>query len=196
MQIKNNYIYIVFLCFIFSSCKSQQLPNKLNAETVIGVPKSYKSLSDNYSNKLILTAINTIYKKIKLVVNDSSFYFPDVYEMDSLNSEIKIKEKVLLFLNSNDSNQIAKKIKNWCDAYLLLDGFLSTNTNIYFEEFVLKEKRFTVIKHYFMTKEQNINSLSLSQSQMLYLDFTSFLSEYKINERVAILNNAIKSKNW
>jgi|GEM_PF-3072742 len=195
MQIRN-YLIITVLCyFVFTGCKSQPV-KYANTVTVKSLPKAYQSLSENYSNKLVLLSINTIYHRVKLNVNDSVFDFPNIYELDSLNDELKIKDKVLDFFNLHDSAQVVKKIKNWCDSYLLIDAFFSINSDIYFEELALKEKRFAAIKHYFTTKEQDINSLSISQSQMLYLDFANFLSQYTINDRIMILNNAIESKNW
>jgi hypothetical protein len=195
MKIRNYHICIAFFCLIFSSCKSQQTV-KENSTIFRDMPKVYQTLSQTYSDKLLLTSINSIYNRVKLNINDAIFDFPDIYELDSLNDATKIKVKLLSFFNLHDSIFISKKIKNWCDSYLLLDAFLNANPNIYFEEIAIKDRRFSIINHYFMTKGQDINSLSSSQSQMLYLDFSNFLSNYPINERVSILNNAIKSKNW
>lgn len=190
---KYHLLFLVYLCFSIAACKSQAT-DSIERNTCDSIPNTYQKLSEKYSDKLILTSINSIYNRLQLKLNDSLFSFPDIYELDSLSTQA-IRNQSLNFFKLHDSSSIVSTIDNWCNTYLLLDNFLAKNKQLYFEDIVLKNKHF-YIGHYFTSKYQNINSLSVSQEQMLYLDFVNYLSKYSINERVALLNKTASSTNW
>jgi hypothetical protein len=191
---KRYLILFIVTLYFNAACKSQVNSNVYTGEVTSNI-KSYDQLSEKYSDKLLLTSINTLYKRVTIKFNDSTtFDFPDIYQIDSLNRQ-SIKDSLWSFLKINNSDSIVNGIDNWCGTYILFDNFLSKHKQIYFEDVVLKTKGFN-FGYYLSNQNQNINSLSLSQEQMLYLDFVKFLSKYPVNDRVDLLNNIDGLSDW
>jgi hypothetical protein len=187
---KKEAVFIVLFCLtplLFADCNSNGRNQEVKT-SLTTLPSSYTKLNETYSDKLIATAVSTIYERVEFKSGDSTLDFPNIYLFDTLRSDSGIKMYAVSFLNKNNTSVTYRSIKDWCDAYILFSSILESIDNKYFEDLIVKEKRFTALGHYFSsTAKQDINSLSSGQSQMLFQDFITFLASFKVIDRIAII---------
>ncbi|MEO9257315.1 MAG: hypothetical protein ABI207_02975 [Crocinitomicaceae bacterium] len=186
---------IILYSILLLSCNSQSVgltENKVMKEKTLVNNGNYDKINEKYSDKLILTAFLCINGQISDKFNGKKYKYVDLQLIDSLTNLPNIKILTIDKINQLDNLGLFKVAK-WCETYIVFDYIFSNlRENLYLENIILNIKSFKEVLNKYLYPSQTIDSLSFSQSQMIFYDFINFLVEQGNEKTKSVLEDCFK----
>lgn len=182
----NKFIFLIFFGFINTSLgKNLENFNLLSTSSIDNKDTAILRLISN--NKDIITqclfSTEIINYKIRYVQNKRIL---DVNILDSLvslnNNQDEIYRFILLKKNLEKNIDYVEVLNKWCSCYRIFESIFifnkaSKSINFSFENIAYNITELKPIFYKYCSSKQLINSLSYSQSQMIYFECLNYCSQ-------------------